>query len=146
VPFKLHNERAHDVNAKVAKDMEKDEQELPETRWPFFPGARRKVAPTPVPAVPPLSQHELESLENKSARQRRLAIEQARRGGAFDDRQQKEAKLANKRIKQVRESWVTPRARWVTIRARWVTLRARWVTLRARWVTLRARWVTLRAR
>jgi len=91
------------IVGQVMKDMEKDEDELPETRWPFFPGGRRKVAPTPVPAVPPLSQAELESLENKSARQRRLAIEQARRSGAFDDRSQKEAKAANKRIKQVCE-------------------------------------------
>lgn len=59
---------------------------------------RQKVEPATKPSFMPLSQKEMERMETRSARQRRLAIQDARRRGEFDDRAERERRQERIRI------------------------------------------------
>eukprot|EP00854_Cymbomonas_tetramitiformis_P010082 gene10082-11934_t len=105
-PFQLsHKSKKHSMQSqenrrKTLVDMAFDEHELPEQRWPYTKGARAKVIAQPKPVMMPMSEADLRRMETASAYQRRTAVKNAINNGEFDDREGKERRDAQRRMKE----------------------------------------------
>ena len=76
----------------ILLDMELDQQDLPETRWPYK-GQRSPNKPTP----PPTMQGHVEYKTTTATRLRAENVKAAKAAGQFDSREQKEARAEKQR-------------------------------------------------